>query len=289
MGTNWSAHFVSDVALEGPLRAGFEAMFDDLIALCSAWSESSWLSRFNGSPSGSSREVPPSVVRLLDMAKIVHGQSRGAFDPGLGAEVARRGFVPPPSGLATASPSAPTEGGLLAAYDGRTLIKQSGYDLDLNAIAKGYAVDRMADVMRLQGIEHGLVEIGGEYVGRGFKPDRSPWIVRLEPVHAEGAIVDVALMGLTLATSGDTARQVVVDGHTLSHIVTQASTVPEPSGGSVTVIHETCAMADAWATALFAAGTEQGLSLANENNLGAIFLRQGHEPVLSSRAESWLA
>ena len=80
-----------------------------------------------------------------------------------------------------------------------------GLWLDFSAVAKGHAVDRLAHVLRRAGIPAALVEIGGELLGYGTRPDGTPWWVDIEPPIGIAGLVPtrVALCGLAIATSGD--------------------------------------------------------------------------------------
>ena len=87
-----------------------------------------------------------------------------------------------------------------------------GVALDLSSIAKGYAVDLCAERLRELGVPSFLMEIGGEFVGQGVKPDAQPWWVELElsdlaPAPGEPGSTDVALVNLAVATSGDFVRR----------------------------------------------------------------------------------
>ncbi len=82
----------------------------------------------------------------------------------------------------------------------QSALQPGGLALDLSAIAKGYAVDRISDLLADFGYAHHLVEIGGELRGRGVKPDHRPWWVGLEPAGSAAEIV-VALTDLAVASS----------------------------------------------------------------------------------------
>ena len=145
--------------------------------------------------------------------------------------------------------------------------------MDLSSIAKGYAVDLCAARLVGLGVPSFLMEIGGEFVGQGVKPDVQPWWVSLElsdiaPAPGEAPATDVALVNLSVATSGDFVRR--RDG--VSHLI-DGRTGKAPGGdlSGVAVIHASCMDADAWATALYALGAEQGFALAERMGFAAVF------------------
>jgi thiamine biosynthesis lipoprotein len=154
-----------------------------------------------------------------------------------------------------------------------------GATLDLSSIAKGYAVDLCAQRLQALAVPCFLMEIGGEFVGEGVKPDGKPWWVELQlsdlaPAPGEPAHTDVALVNLALATSGDFVRR--RDG--VSHVLDGRT--GEPVGGAlsgVSVVHESAMEADGWATALFALGPEAGMAMADAQELAAVFARRTPE------------
>ncbi|MFD1959940.1 FAD:protein FMN transferase [Novosphingobium panipatense] len=111
-----------------------------------------------------------------------------------------------------------------------------------SGIAKGFAVDALAALLQDHGYGHALVEIGGELVGRGLRPDGDPWWVDLETPSNMAAPLRVALHQLAVATSGDYVR-----GH---HTIDPRSGAPVEHAMAVSVIHSSAMWADAWATAL---------------------------------------
>jgi thiamine biosynthesis lipoprotein len=155
----------------------------------------------------------------------------------------------------------------------RVLTQPGRATLDLSAIAKGDAVDRLSDLLTGLGLPHHLVEVGGELRGAGLKPQGQPWWVDLEPPHASAALppLRVALHGLSIATSGD-YRKTYQDaqGRRVSHTVDPRQRRPVSHGlASVTVLHPSAMWADGWSTALMVLGPEEGLRLAEQQHLAA--------------------
>jgi FAD:protein FMN transferase len=290
MGTTWSATRYASSVVSGPaIQAAFESCFDSIIASMSTWNLSSEISRFNNLAAGERLVVHPMFSEVLRLALDVAARSDGAFDPCLGGAISQRGFGG--EGCAVAKEqyrSGPLAWTSIAASTGE-LFQPGDVVLDLSSIAKGYAVDAMADLLLQHGATQFLVEIGGEYVGRGVKPDGMPWWVDIENPYPEGTPWRMALCGAALATSGDYRQARVAGGERISHIVPHPARICE--GGdlaSVSVIHETCALADAWATALFAAGDREGLAMAEREGLAALFQYRDAPPRLSLRLERWL-
>lgn len=141
------------------------------------------------------------------------------------------------------------------------------------------------------GVEHHLVEIGGELRGRGMKPNGQPWWVLVEPPvtaseprDGDGSRFEllIALHGLSVATSGDYLRGFASGGRWYSHTIDPRSGYPVAHAlASVTVLDRQCMVADAWSTALTVLGLETGLELAERRQMTALFVTRtatGLEP-----------
>lgn len=286
MGTTWSVRFVGPASLQlAAIEAVITAALEDVIAQMSHWAPSSVLSRFNAAAPGHVQALPAGFATVMDAALRVAAASGGAYDPGAGELVALWGFGP--AGLRPRHDepgfTLPTEAQVAAArrdwrtlrWDGtqRRLTQPGGVRLDLSAIAKGHAVDRVSDALTDCGLTDHLVEIGGELRGVGLKPDGQPWWVDLEPPAPDCGLAPVrlALHGLAVATSGDYRRCfITADGRRLPHTLDPRSGHPIAHGiASVSVVHDSAMWADAWSTALTVLGPEAGLALATEQGLAA--------------------
>jgi thiamine biosynthesis lipoprotein len=153
--------------------------------------------------------------------------------------------------------------------------KSAPITLDLNGIAKGYGVDRLAETLRDQGIDHALVGIDGELCALGLRPGGEAWTIAVEAPEIERRTPHsiLALQDAAVATSGDYRHWVEVQGRRLAHTMDPGRGAPLiASPASVTVVARTCAEADAWATALMVLGADVGAALARKRGLDALFL-----------------
>ena len=153
--------------------------------------------------------------------------------------------------------------------------------LDFSGIAKGYAVDAVAERLRALGCRHFLIEIGGELRGEGIRPDGQPFWVDLEtpPDIATLPILRIALCGISVATSGDYRRFREEGGRRLSHSIDPGTCAPADNGvASVSVLHSSTMLADAWATAIGILGPQAGMQLAAREGLAVqMIVREGQE------------
>ena len=282
MGTRWSLSWCApDRVCEADVLDAVTHMFSRIIAQMSTWEPESQISRFNRLPAGEVLPIDREFSEVLSLALDIANQSDGAFDPTLGGETARRGFGPNGT-LATDTGylTGPQAWSAIGPWHGE-LRQPGGVQLDLSGIAKGYAVDCMGKVLASLGVTRFLAEIGGEFVGKGVRPDGLPGWVDLDPL-GPSADVRVGLCDLALATSGAYRQSRRTPGGVVSHIVPAGEKAPVSSLASVTVLGPSCAVADAWATALFALGRDRGTALAKARNLKAVFRFWSGE-------ESWLS
>jgi len=289
MGTTWSVGLIPPPALD---RAAFQSTIESelarIIALFSHWDSRSELARLNAAPPGFWAVSEP-FWDLLNTAMDLADDTNGAFDPVLGALVDLWGFGPPGprplNGFGT-GPNLPFEEEIEAARtlsgwgvvrfnrEARAVQQLGGVRLDLSAIARGYAVDRLSDRLTSMGATHHLVEIGDARRGAGVKPDGMPWWVELQQAPgAPGPRTVAGLFDLAFATSGDWVRSFEADGQTYSHTIDGRTGRPVENGiASVTVLAELAMYADAMATALTVMGPEEGPAWAADMNIAAAFV-----------------
>lgn len=145
-------------------------------------------------------------------------------------------------------------------------IRATPGQLDLSAIAKGYAVDRLVELLTGEfGIGDCLVDIGGEIAARGDGPAGPGWRVAIFSPDADGSAHPIRLENASIATSGNTFKpRHLIDPHTGRPVTHDLF--------SVSVIHPTTTTADALATALFVMGQDKGTAWAEEQGLRVIFI-----------------
>lgn len=280
MGTTYHIKLVTSVfrglsGLEQSILEKLEAINRSM----STYEKNSEISRFNAA-NDVDRSIPISddFYRVLLTAKGIYSITAGAWDGTVEPIVDLWGFGP--AGSRTTAPKVPALPEIrkrlstigfdkLDIYSDKTLRKKSAFlSLDLNSIAKGYAVDQLAELLKENDFDDFLVEIGGETVARGVKKDGRPWRVGINVPRSDAAADSVyrvvILHNNALATSGDYRSFFEIDGVRYSHVFDPRTGYPVSNGVvSASVIARTCAFADGLATALMVMGTTRGLALVN--------------------------
>lgn len=298
MGTTWSARLAlpSHVSRDAA-RVAIQQALDLVVAQMSTWDSTSDLSRYNRADQGW-QTLPPDCLYVLRHALQLAADTQGAYDPTIGPLVNAWGFGPPP--YASEPPGAETITTLqqrcgwtrmVVDMAGQRAWQPGGAYLDLSAIAKGYGVDLAAQALRTLGVEHYLMEVGGELRAQGCRPDGQPWRVAIEvPDGSEDHALQLVLADRSIATSGDYRRYRDSDAGRYAHTVDPRTGRPIANGvASVTVIHEHCMQADALATALTVLGERAGLAYAHRHDLATLFIVRDGEHLRLAASNAFAA
>lgn len=287
MGTTWSVRLVPSarpVALD-LLHARVQRRLDQVVSQMSHWETDSDLSRFNRADPGWVK-LPEALVRVLACALDVAYASGGAFDPTLGELAALWGFGPdgpvraPPPGTAVAEARRRAGWQRLRLDPDRLRAYQpGGLQLDLSAIAKGYAVDAVVDSLREAGLAAALVEVGGELRAFGRKPGGDQWRVLVETaydVDADLAPEVVELDDCAVATSGDRWHRFRHGQQDYAHTLDPRTGAPLAQAPlAATVVARLAMHADAWATALSVLPRDAALALAAREGMALRLAERG--------------
>ncbi|HEX7061625.1 MAG TPA: FAD:protein FMN transferase [Woeseiaceae bacterium] len=246
------------------------------------------VSRFNASRSTGwievSREVCDAVVASHELSEM----TGGAFDITVGPLVNLWGFGPdtvelaPPPADEIAAAKARVGYGQLHADCSRPALRKDAPDvyIDLSAWAKGYAVDEIGAELERERIGNYVVALGGELRMRGKNAAGEPWSIAIEKPSSDGGAIRMVLKlsDCSASTSGDYRNYFVYQGKRYSHLIDAREGRPVSHNlASVTVITDKTSFADAVATALLVLGPDDGMALAKERNIPALFqLRTGN-------------
>ncbi|GHC28804.1 FAD:protein FMN transferase [Aidingimonas halophila] len=267
------------------LQAGFMDELEAVDASMSTYRDDAELMKFNGSEPGEWQSLSNELINVLTISQTVAKASDGAFDVTIGDLVnlwsfgpeARPEEIPDEQELKSRLAEAGPDTLEVDSERGRARRLSDNF-IDLSAVAKGYGVDRVATYLDEQGIDHYLVNIGGELTAKGYRDGNdAPWRIGVEVPDPEGG-GDVAqhilpLHDISVATSGDYRQYFETDGKRYSHTLDPRDGRPVRHHlASVTVLHESSAWADAWATALMVLGPEDALALAQREDLAVLTL-----------------
>lgn len=302
MGTSYRVRFLPANADTQATQAAIDARLLAINKSMSTYDDSATIMAFNRAKAGERVEVDGEFLQVLQDAQKVWQDSHGAFDPtvqplvllwgfGKNATVDRLQAPPSPEEIAAAKAKVGLD---KVKQDGNALYKtEDGVQLDFSAIAKGYGVDAIAQTLRSQGVQNYMVEIGGEIATKGKNAQGKAWQIAIDkPAQGSGVqnrevLTSFALGNDHMATSGDYRNSVLFDGVRYSHTINPTTGQPVQNGAaSVTVLHDSVALADAWATALSALDQNDAIALAEAANISAFFaLHDGNEwRTLSTRA-----
>ena len=275
MGTSYHVTIVADQPAPADLAKQIEQVLDRVDRSMSTYKVDSEISQFNQLAVGEFLVISDDFDRVLQIVRKVWQNSGGTLDPTIGPLVDIWGFGPIFTGDIVPSDSAIQKSLAGIGFDAvnRTvdnqqvlMSKSRPLRLDLSAVAKGYAVDLVADLLEMNALPDYLVEVGGETRISGLNPEGYPWRLAIESPSPTEAVAQVLnLEAGAVATSGDYRNYFERDGVRYSHTIDPRSGRPTThSVASVTVIADTCAEADAWATALMVMNSDQAVDLANE-------------------------
>jgi FAD:protein FMN transferase len=269
--------------------ARLRQVIDDVLAQIdrstSGYRADSEVARFNASPSTQWHDVSAALATVVQSALDISEKSGGAFDITIAPLVAAWGFGP--AGAPEVLPSAEQiarigtavgDHKLHVRLDPPALRKDvAELSIDLNGIAPGFAVDRLADRLQALHIGNFLIDIGGEIRVRGRNARGERWHIAIEhPVDTRRApYAGVWLDSEAVSTSGEYRDYYERDGHRYSHTIDPRTGRPlDRAPGSVVVIAASTALADGWATALNVLGPHDGLALAAREHMPVLFIER---------------
>lgn len=254
------------------LCRSYERLFSKTIEGSDIWN----LNHAEGKPV----QVDPETAALLKLAAEVGEASGGAFDVTIAPVSALWDF-------ASEQPAVPAENDLAQAVrlvnyqniriENNTVTLLEGCELDLGGIAKGYIADCISAYLKSRGVAHACINMGGNIVVFGGKPDGKPWTIGVRDPNGtpEQSEEVVELYDGVLVTSGNYERFFILDGTRYHHILDPKTGMPVQNGlASVTILADSSAVADALSTACFVLGEEPGKSLLDQYGAKAIFLYQ---------------
>ena len=217
--------------------------FQRLHNLLHAWQPSE-LSELNAAfARGESKSVSPELVAMLRDAAQLSQQSQGLFNPAIGGLVQLWGFhadefkaaLPDEKQIAALVQANPQMSDIVFDQD-KVRSNNKAVRLDLGGYAKGYALDRAAEILRKQGIRNALINIGGNVLALG-RHGKRPWRVGIQHPRKPGALATLELRdGEAIGTSGDYQRYFMLGGTRYCHLIDPRSGYPVQGVQAATVL-----------------------------------------------------
>lgn len=272
---------IYDYPSEEAFKAAF-ARIADIEARMSLHLDTSEIAAVNAAAGLQAVQVSEDTFRVVEKALEAARLSIGAFDPTVGPLVTawdiggdnpRR---PPQSEIDSLLPLIGYDRVVLHPEDTAIELLDPGMKLDLGGIAKGYAADEVAEVLKQYGVEKAIINLGGNVLTMGTRVDGTPWRIGIQNPEAErgGHVMVVGLEDQALVTSGPYERYLELDGVVYHHILDTDTGYPVKTDiTSASIITSESFMADALSTAVYSLGLEQGMALINSlEGIEAVFM-----------------
>ena len=319
------------------VKSAIQNRLDALDQMMSTYKSDSEVCRFNAFASTEDWfPVSPETASVIQTALEISRFSEGAFDITVAPLVRHWGFGADGNSRQTqsfeelASAAIPIKEAIgyqkLSVRLEPPALKKAIPELaiDLSAIAKGFAVDCIAEFLEKQNITDYLIEVGGEVCGKGKKTkgkdwiDKYPilakiaellgkskktkdkdWIVGIEKPVLESPHVfpglqrTLTLTDQSLATSGNYRQTILIGDHQVSHLIDGRTGLPAQTQSdagelaATAVIFSDCTRADAWATALFVLGEQKGAELADQHGIAVLFLLRNGKETIEVSSKHW--
>lgn len=291
----WHEQSLDDKSLQAAVIEEF-AVIDKTL---SNYRPDSAIEQFNQSSSTDSQDVGEEIVSLVRLARGVSQLSQGCFDLTIKPLFDLWGFqgesLTIPDGKLLQRTLAKVGMDKVELVDGRHLRKPAGVRVDVSAVAQGYSVEKISRVLERFGVHDYLVEIGGELKTQGHKPNGQGWRIAVEkPLPGQQRLHKIIALPKdqvsAVMTSGTYRHYFDVDGQRYSHILDARDGKPVRHDlVAVTIIHEDPTLADAWSTALLCVGKQQGMELANQQNLKVLFIQQQGDEFVETQSQALIS
>jgi FAD:protein FMN transferase len=256
----------SDAARRAAIEEGFGAM-SEVDRLMSNYRPDSELSHVNAAAARAAVPVSAPLYAVLEAARTISVDSRGAFDVTVGPLVKSWGFfdkkphVPSAAELAAIRPLVDYRNVQLDSTSRTVRFTRPGVEIDLGGIAKGFAVELAANVLRKRGLS-GFVDAGGNQYLLGTQPGKRMWTVGIaHPDRAGELLGEIDVPEGAVSTSADSSNFLVANGRRYGHILDPRSLQPANAALSATIVSTDATLGDAMSKAAFILGPKDGIAL----------------------------
>ena len=297
MGTTYSIKLVLSERLEeqDKIKGSIDSILVNINQQMSTWIPNSEISVFNNNKTTDYFKVSDDFYYVLDKGKVISEKTNNFFDYTVFPLASLWGFGPNKNKRKNIPSHHEIEE--ILSYTGIQRIElkypfmkkdHPGVQLDLNAIAKGYAVDLVHNWLVGQGFTNVFVEIGGEIRCLGVNKAGKPWVVGIDTPSdglssGQNIFTSISLKNMSLATSGNYRNYYENNGNKINHSIDPINGKPVKNNIlSVSVKSKSCLDADAWATALMVMSFDEGIEKVNEfKELDAFWIMLDNESSLT--------
>jgi thiamine biosynthesis lipoprotein len=245
---------------------------DRLENLMSVWKPGSDIVRLNEAAGRAPVTVSPEVIEVLRAAHDVSDWTHGAFDVTFAALADVWKFdhdqdnrIPTPAEIRTRLPLIDYRQLTVDPSAHTAYLARTGMRAHLGGIGKGYAIDRVASMLRSRGIANFMIQFGGDLYVAGMRGPR-PWHLAIQDPRAPtgDSFAAIELSDASFSTSGDYERFFMHDGHRYHHILNTRTGEPAQGCRSVTIVAKNATLADALSTGVFVLGPNDGMALIEQ-------------------------
>ena len=268
MGTSMQVQAIGgdEAARRAAIDEAFAAMAE-VDRLMSNYRDDSELSHVNAGAALGPVVVSDPMLRVLEAGQRVSAESNGAFDMTVGPLVRLWGFhdkkphIPTAAELAAVRPLVDYRGLIIDSPHHTVRFARPGMEIDLGGIAKGFAVELAANVLRRRGLT-GFVDAGGNQYMLGTPPGKTVWTVGIKNPDAAGRLIGVVdVKSGSVSTSANNSNFLVAGGRTYGHVLDPRTLQPSDASLSVTIVSDDGTLADAMSKAAFILGPQKGIAL----------------------------
>jgi FAD:protein FMN transferase len=260
------------------INASF-AELDRVASLLNFYSDASEISMINRQAGEKPARVSKDTLDIIERAIFVSEMTEGAFDVTVGPLVKlwdlKNEVIPDKTLIEEKRKIVGYKNIVVDRSASTVLIKLKDAKIDLGGIIKGYAVDKVVEVLHQNGISSGVVAVGGEIRSLGKKPDGGSWRVGVQNPRPKGpddqVIATLELSDKALSTSGDYIRFFEKDGVRYHHLLDPQTGYPSRQCGSATIVADDNTTTDGFSK-LFILGPEKGLAVAKKLGFEVLFI-----------------
>lgn len=280
MGTDVTITVIAPTVKEG--EEAIDAAMEEIKRLdrmMSLYRDDSQITRLNRAAGEHAVQVAPEMIEVVEEARKASELSGGAFDVTIGPLVVlwqmklKDGSVPSDKEIKAVLRRV-NERDILIDRKGTSLfLTKKNMIMDLGGIAKGYAADRAAEVLKKRGVLNALIAVAGDIRAMGKREDGKPWRIGVQHPRETGKLLTtLELLDRSISTSGDYERFTIVNRKRYHHIIDPRTGRPSEGMESVTLVGDRGVAIDPLTTALFILGPEKGMKIAKEAGYEAIFV-----------------